>query len=687
MTAEMVIPPSKASKAIRKFDETRRAALQPPPQLSIPDWADQYRRLSASAGAIGGKWRTSRVEIARGPMMAVKERGVQTVSVMCATQLMKTELILNTIGYHAHLDPSPILFTAAKEGAVKTFSKERLMTMIRATPVLLAILGTDRERGGDDTLQYKEFPGGFLALESAGSPTNLASRAIRITVMDEIDKYQTTKEGDPVLLGEERTSTYMHRALKIRCCSPTLEETSRIWKSYRESDQRKAYVRCPHCDYSQTLDFFRHVHWNKSEEGVHFPMTAHIRCEKCGKAWSEAQRIRMMTTKGAVRWKQSRPFECCGVKQAPMKTRRWKWDAKNQVGRALCAHCGDQAVSNQHAGFHGNRLYSPFITMAELAAKWIEQKDDPESKQVFYNTQLAIPFETQNLKKMEAGGLKGRRETFPAQVPAGVLVITAGIDVQSGSTVNEGRIEVETVGWGLGEESWSLDHRQFKGDPARPEVWAELDEYLKTGFEYEGGGKMTIRAACIDSGGHNTEEVYKFARARLARNVWAIKGAADRAGQWSPVWPIPKQEIRRTRLTGYKPVILGVNAAKEAVAQRLAIDDVGPGYAHFPLGRPDAWFDQLTSEELVVEKKFGFATRRWVLPRGRANEALDCRVYAYGALCGLYATRGLNLPRTAALIAQSRPLLGPEGEPMALPASAPVGPAKQAPRLSKFVHG
>lgn len=39
--------------------------------------------------------------------------------------------------------------------------------------------------------------------------------------------------------------------------------------------------------------------------------------------------------------------------------------------------------------------------------------------------------------------------------------------------------------------------------------------------------------------------------------------------------------------------------------------------------------------------------QRCELPKGRANEALDCRVYAYAALCGLRAVRKLNLEHSA----------------------------------------
>jgi phage terminase large subunit GpA-like protein len=40
-------------------------------------------------------------------------------------------------------------------------------------------------------------------------------------------------------------------------------------------------------------------------------------------------------------------------------------------------------------------------------------------------------------------------------VPAGVLVLTAGVDIQ------KDRIECEVVGWGKDHESWSIAYRVF----------------------------------------------------------------------------------------------------------------------------------------------------------------------------------------------------------------------------------
>jgi len=633
--------PESRTNLIRAVKAAIRRNLFAPPDMLLPEWADAYRRLSPASGAVGGQFETRRVEVARGPMLATDEPGVVYLTIMVATQLMKTTIIENVIGKHIHLDPCPILVVQPKDDMVEAFSKERLAPMFQSTPVLKERVGDTRTRKGDNTLGYKRFPGGHVAIVSAGSPTNLAMRASRITLLDEIDKYATTKEGDPVLLAEERGSTFSNR-LHIRACSPTSEETSRIYKSYLESDQRKAYVPCPHCGHAQDLDFFRHVHWEK-KGSRHTTETAAIYCEACGAAWTERQRLDALQD---ITWRQTATFICCEEGQDPRSNRLWEFDDRFKVGYALCSHCGRRAISNHHTGVTASKLYSPFLTMAELASKWIESEKDPESKQTFYNTQLGLPYRIEATREVSASTIATRQEIYD-EVPNRVLVITAGVDVHPGSkqTPSQGRIEVEAVGWDQFEESWSLAYRVFHGDPARPEVWNELDKFLLTPFRRQDGHKMRILGVCVDSGGHNTQEAYGFAVARAGRNVWAIKGASDRGGQWTPVWPVHNSRRNHAYRGSYRPVLIGVNAAKEAIRQRLLITEPGPGYCHFPTGRPASYFDQLTVERLIIERKAGVMVRYWHLPNHRSNEALDNRVYAYAALHGLIHERGLDFKK------------------------------------------
>ncbi len=591
-------------------------------------------------------------------MLAVTEPGVHKISVMVCTQLMKTALLENTFGYFAHLDPAPMLIVQPKEDAAEQFSKERITPLIRATPALRRIFGSGKTRNADDTLLYKAFPGGFAALAGAGSPDNLARRPIRVGMCDEVDKYPITKEGNPLDLVDERMATFANW-LSVRACSPTIADESLIEQSYNEGDQRQASVECPHCQHRQFLEFFKHVHWEKDEDtGEHRTAKAAIHCEACGTAWSEGQRLMSLRT---TRWHQTRPFTCCGKRHDPVADyeRAWSDPARGDdappavetvwtwwqserwaVYRAHCSDCGRWPVDNEHASFTASKLFSPWPKDAppKIAAKWIAAKDDPDKRVTFDNTQLGRPHKRQSAKDIAAEVLMRRAENWPGDVPDGVGVITAGLDTQ------DDRIEIEFVGWGYGEESWSLDHVIVEGDPATEDLWKRVDRELLRTFNRADGRTFIAAAACIDSGGHHTQQVYKFAKARLGRNVWAIKGQSARNGERTPVWPTTRPSAaNRAR---FKPVIVGTNSAKDSIRWRLGIEEPGPGYMHFEAKRDLAWYTQLVAERLIPKVVAGRRFSVWDLPKGKANEALDCRVYAYAALAGLLQ-RGMRLNAVA----------------------------------------
>jgi phage terminase large subunit GpA-like protein len=636
-----------------KTDELVRAWRQgqtPTPRMSVPQWADTFRFLAAEAGSTQGKWSTSRVEVARGAMLAVTEPGVHTITAMVCTQLMKTALLENIFGYFAHLDPCPILLLQPKEEAAQQFSKERISPMLRVTPVLRELVGTVKTRNAEETLLYKAFPGGFLALAGAGSPDNVARRPIRVLLADEIDKYAFTREGNTIILAEERTATFGLNWLSVRACSPTVEDESLIQKSYAESDQRRASIECPHCGHRQFPDFFRHVHWQKTESGQHLPKTAALHCESCGAAWSEGQRLNALAT---IRWHQCKPFECCGTRQAPLDLydRAWRggaaapadvpWDwwqdkaeGRYAVYRAKCHTCGTWPVDNVHAGFQSGKLLSPWQKdkPADIAAKWLLAKGDPDAELAWWNTQMGLPHRPTGGKALAVDALLARREVWSGQVAPGVGVLTVGVDVQ------DYRIELELVGWGRDEESWSLAYEVIEGEFSDPMVQAKLDAYLLQKFSDEAGRQYRIMAACVDSGGHHTNAVYEFSKARLGRHIWAIKGASERDGARNPVWPT-KRPSRRNKAS-FRPVLIGGNTARDQVRNRLLLDhpgEAGPraGYMHFPVDRDFGYFEQLTADRIELKEVAGRKFRLWVTPSGKANEAADCRVYAYAALCGL----------------------------------------------------
>ena len=89
----------------------------------------------------------------------------------------------------------------------------------------------------------------------------------------------------------------------------------------------------------------------------------------------------------------------------------------------------------------------------------------------------------------------------------------------------------------------------------------------------------------------------------------------------------------------------------------------------------------------VFEKRAGATVRRWHLLRGRVNEAFDTLIYAYAALCGLRAVRGVKMDKTLALIetlglapiADAR-CGGSGGATTGLPRSRQMAPLQRRPR-------
>jgi phage terminase large subunit GpA-like protein len=544
------------------------AVLRPPPRLTVSEWADQYRQLSREASSEPGQWRTARAEYQREILDAVSDPATHTVVVMSSSQVGKTEILLNAIGYHVAHDPAPILFLQPTVEMAETVAKDRVAPLIRDTPCLTKLIAEPLSRSGGNTILHKQFAGGSLTLAGANSPASLASRPIRIVFADEVDRYPPSAgtEGDPITLVKARQKNFWNRKL-VLTSTPTIKGVSRIEQAFAESDQRYFAVPCPHCKELQRL-VWGQVRWPAGKYA-----DAAFHCCECGAAWTDAQRW-AAARKG--RWIAQQPFR--GV-----------------------------------AGFHLSELNSPWAKVEDMVRAFIEAKESrsQERLRAWMNTTLGECWE-QDGERIDDAGISGRAESWSGE-PPGVLFRTAGVDVQ------DDRLEVEIVGWGADEESWSLDYHVIFGDPSGPALWADLDRYLLD---------QGPAAACVDSGGHHTQAVYKFCRERMRRRVYAIKGMA---GPGRLVWP-----KRASKGSGNARLFMvGVDAAKDRVFSHLKLSTAGAGYCHFPDDRDQRYFAGLASETVVTRYSKGFPIREYLRRSGARNEPLDCRVYAFAAMCSL----------------------------------------------------
>lgn len=545
----------------------------------MSQWADEYRRLSPESSAEPGRWLTSRAEYQRGIMDAVSDPLIDTVVVMSGAQSGKTEVLGNLIGYHIHQDPAPILLLQPTLEMAQAWSKDRLAPMLRDTPVLQGRVKDPRSKSSQNTMLHKTFPGGHITMAGSNSPASLASRPIRIVLCDEVDRYPVSAgtEGDPVNLARKRTATFWNRTA-ILTSTPTIKGVSRIEAEFQLSDQRYYFVPCPHCGEFQRL-VWAQVTWLKDDAGKGIPESAKYACVHCAGLWDEVQRHTAV--------------------------RRGEWRATEPT--------------LSRAGFHISEMYSPWSSLKTMVQAFLEAKGRPELLKTWVNTSLGETWEDDG-ETVDGIGLVARREKYPAPVPGGALLLTAGVDVQ------RDRIEVEVVGWGEGEESWNVDYLVLPGDPSRPQVWRDLDDCLGATYRHETGTELHITSVVIDSGDQTTA-VYAYVKPRQSRRIFAGKGVS---GPGRPVAKVSRK-ISGKKTRDVDLYQIGVDDAKGIIYARLQIEIPGPGYCHFPVDRDEEYFSQLTAEKLTVKFYKGFPRKEWVKSRPR-NEALDCRVLAFAAL-------------------------------------------------------
>jgi phage terminase large subunit GpA-like protein len=473
--------------------------------------------LSRESSAEPGRWRTDRAPYQREIMDAIFRPGTEKIVVMSSAQVGKTELLLNVIGYCVDQDPSSVMLLEPTVDMAETVSKDRIAPMVRDTPCLAGKIRDAKSRDSGNTILHKQFPGGYLVVSGANSAASLSSRPIRILLADEVDRYPLSAgtEGDPLGLAEKRTLTYWNRKL-VYVSTPTIRGISRIEKEYEASTKETWQYACPGCGMFQPLRL------------AHLDYVAFLhRCAFCGGAWGESD---------------------------------WKTQAAKWVPEA------ESAVR----GFRLSALSSPWYRWEQVAEDHRKAKrEGAESLKVFVNTVLGELWEEQG-EEIDDEVFAEHQILYGCEVPEEVQVLTAGIDTQ------DDRLEAEVVGWGTGKRSWGIEYRVLPGDPGRPEVWEDLRRFLSRSWGRQDGRRLELLCSCIDSGGHHTTEVYRFALGLERARVYAVKG---RGGSGVPLVGKPTRGNR----VGCWLFGIGTDAAKEALFRSLrAKDPGGRGIASFP---------------------------------------------------------------------------------------------------------
>jgi phage terminase large subunit GpA-like protein len=418
---------------------------------------------------------------------------------------------------------------------------------------------------------------------------------VRVALFDDVDRYPASAgtEGNPLQLGIARTSAFWNRKVVI-VSSPGIKGVSHIEREMEESTREFWYLPCPACGVMQILN------WDR----IRFSDMTH-RCCDCAEHYEK-----YLWLAGEGEWRAHRPIDKRGNK---VTTR----------------------------GFYLSGLYNPWIEWDLLVDEFVRavrasEEGDIEPLKAFRNTRLGELHEDTG-SKVDIDLYHVRREVYAAEIPDGVIVLTAGVDV------GERQLNYEVVGWGRGRQSWGIEYGLIDGDPREDDVWELLDDAIYHRlFTTSDDKTMRVRKIAVDSG-YAADFVVAYTKPRQPRCV-AIKGEGG-LGK-----PFIKGTGRLSKLNRATIMTLGVDSGKEEIVNRLLVAKVGPGYCHFPCsahkskgadgvlandpvrGYDEEYFKGLTAESRIVKSKFGFRTYIWVKRLSQRNEPFDCRNYALGAL-------------------------------------------------------
>lgn len=536
-------------------------------------------------------------------------------------------LIEGGMGFATRYKLGSCLFLTSNKGIGRIRSSSALDPLIDNAGLseMLRPISSRMRRKTADTTYYKEFSGGIKWLvTSYNSIGDMKSNTFAFLFLDEWDEagVELANQGDISGILEGRTLGV--RFYKIVAIStPTAMETSRIYRSFIEGDQRRFFVPCPECGEPQILILkgakdaygltFNRMKDDETGAKILDPPSVRYICQYCGREWFEHSKHDMLVraSAGDGGWRET-----------------WKGS-------------GHHPLSPNHKSYHAQGLISPFLPWPRICEKFISTRfgEDLALFKDFTINVMGNPWaRVEQSESWET--LRDRADDFTlGGPPPGGLRLYAGVDVHGD------RLEVMVISVGHGFERWVVDYRIFFGNPAdlNDTCWSSLHNFCYSTKYLILGQRIEISRVAIDTGydpkqktrrekdwTSKTHTVYAFVGAARQDRFLAIKGTDEnKAGD----------VIRSARVTTPGGLTLRYDVATHVLKDltiRVIKEMAGPNAIHFPkwqetdgVRRPidDDFFRQFLSER-YQEIRPGEMGWKKIYSR---NEKWDTFLYATAA--------------------------------------------------------
>jgi len=585
---------------------------------TLSEWAADHFKLAGESSHQKGGWIAWSFQT--GILDFMSDDRIEELDVMKSKRVGYTKMITAFVAYNiAHRRRKQALWQPTDDDR-DSYVKSEIDPILDARDGVPAVQAARRKGGGnDDTIKMKKFRDSVLHLLGGKAKRAYRRITVAISILDEWSAFDQTieKSGDPGGLAKGRLEGAPYPKF-VGGSTPGVKGLCHVERAATNAAGFvRFYIDCKHCGLEHPLAWGgkEKLHGFKWERGN--PASVRHVCPHCRQPIRQSDFLH-----GGVPMPGRWVCEKTGKTFGP--DRVWRDDA------------GMPTRPPQSLGLHVWAAYSPQRTWESIVKEFEEACDalargDGGPMQLFVNETLGETWEVVG-ERTDEHTLQSRAEPYALKtVPAGGLVLTAGVDVQ------RDRWEIDVWAWGRGLESWHVEHHVIHGNPASEEDWAPVTAYLSSRYvQAWHGGSLGLSAISIDSS-DQTQAVYNWVRKtqHMLPKLRAVKGRGE--DNVPVLGPSSPQEVRfngKKIPNGVKLWNVGVDTAKDLLLGQLAIEKPGPGFIHFSAQLPREWFEQLTAEQRILVKVNGKEVYRWVKRRPR-NEVLDNRNYALHAAFGL----------------------------------------------------
>lgn len=621
--------------------------------LGFHDWMDEHFWLSAAATNTKGQmWKSYAWQ--RAIIHAIGDLDIEKVGVQKSVQQGISQILRAWAGYEAAHRKRSICIWQPRGGDAKEFSNVQIKTLLDDVAAVSDELSVPHDKKHtDNTVERRAFKGAQLFIKPAMADNNFRRFTCESGALDEYDGMPADIEGtgSPAKRALGRMNAADYRKLVV-VSTPKIKGESNIETFISECvAQFRRFVPCPHCGHMQELiwggaDSDFGMKWIKvkrddgSTDELATSKTVHYVCaeESCRGEFGY-EYLRRIDAKGE--WRSDKLKIIDGTSDEY----EFRYLSDNTKAPA------PDSVGFQIPGYFS---YAPAMSWQQgcydfLTAVRRNREGSPEDLITWTNEYQAAtwsPIDNQELVEWET--LKNRAEVYEHEVPAGVKVITAWSDVQ------DDRVEIQVVGWGKGEEAWSLFYIVINGDPHSGDLLRKAAALKAQEYLNENAAGVPTALFGMDSG-YLADDVYSVCKESPTELI-PTKGMSTRG---NPVADMPqKRNAKGVYLTQ-----VGTDTAKTIIAERLKLEVPGPGYIHFPKdpkvknerigdhgteehrGHTDSFYKMLTAEYKKSKTVNGQSVEYWHCPNGRRNEALDTMVGNLAMIRLLQTRYGIRLDK------------------------------------------